>query len=507
MLFKAKINSVAGNDVMTNKIESRFFKSLNKGDIIKSLGVNESVSLHIDEMLDDLCITYFDEIKEETDANISMLISVFEVLNIKVIPFSEALNNEGRVKEGIAILTSAVIDETKSPIHLVSNLYNNPIIGVFNSPPPVSHKASNQEKLDSIVSVLAQEFVHIALFVQGDQWTICTMNGAVIDFSFEKEAKEVVFFTLIPKLTAQVTPPQMLSTLVYKHNEFDPLAENYAPFTRDLASAANFLRENGMLMSHTSIDALCFKNKLQERLARKYLDNRTGMSYGFLVWQLPVSVKPAIFIESSESLFAEKNVINMKEHILVKLDDAAYAVEIPEVWVLSTRSGCDKTNLDLQKDIVRLGLVKGKIILETPVNYSPDLDCKPSYDTLTILAHALGNAIISSLLKTIKGDNPFSLALEINGASLFHWHGYTVPGQVLQGYYFHGYSNPSVSCSTPQSAIYTLYGKLEALKNNLEHDTAFLGDVHVEPHHGTNISSILSLTEVIRHVSNVYVPQ
>jgi len=488
---------------MTNRIESRFFKSIKQEDIISCLGIKEPVPLHVDDMLNELCLTNYLDGMGTPSSNILKLNKVFEELGIRTIPFNEALTSEGKVKPGIAIFTTGEINKTSSPISKVSSLYNNPIIGVFDAPPPVSYKASNQEKLDAIISVMAQEVVHIAIFVQGDSWTICTMNGAVIDFHFEREAKEVIYYSLIPKLTAQVTPPQILSTIEYRNNQFDPQCAEYEQFTMDLTKSASMLKNNGVLMSHTSVASLKFKDKFQERITNKYLDKRSGMSYGFLVWQLPLKVvKPAILLESTEDLFPERKNKDIKDHILINLDDATYAIKVPDVWVLSTRSGCDKTNLDISKDIVRLGLIDGKIIIETPKNLDPEMDCKPSYDTLTILSHAVGNAIIASLLKTIKGDNPYTRALELNGASLFHWHGYTVPGQVLQGYFFHGYSNPSVPCSTTQSAIYTLYGKLEAIKNNLEHDTEFLGDVHVEPHHGTNISSILSLSEVIRHVSN-----
>ena len=83
----------------------------------------------------------------------------------------------------------------------------------------------------------------------------------------------------------------------------------------------------------------------------------------------------------------------------------------------------------------------------------------------------------------------------------------------------HGETNPPVSCSTPQSAAFALVGKLAALGHAMETGPAqngamtngttqngtngatyppYLGDVHVEPHHGTNLSGVMSLAEAAR---------
>ncbi|MDH5598620.1 MAG: hypothetical protein OEY34_05825, partial [Cyclobacteriaceae bacterium] len=122
---------------------------------------------------------------------------------------------------------------------------------------------------------------------------------------------------------------------------------------------------------------------------------------------------------------------------------------------------------------------------------------KPSYDTLSILAHALGNAFVASILKTEYGDNKFTTALETKGSTLFHWHGYLEESQITKGLYLHGSSNPGVSCSTAQSAVFSILGKFQALERCLKEEGEFIGDVHIEPHHGTNFSSILSMQEVI----------
>ena len=45
---------------------------------------------------------------------------------------------------------------------------------------------------------------------------------------------------------------------------------------------------------------------------------------------------------------------------------------------------------------------------------------------------------------------------------------------------------------------YSLFGKLEALERALVDGIEFLGDLHFEPSHGTNLMSILTLTETVK---------
>ena len=57
---------------------------------------------------------------------------------------------------------------------------------------------------------------------------------------------------------------------------------------------------------------LNFRNKFYKLIGKKYLDNRNGMSYGFVARQLPTDLSK----------------------------------EIPDVWVLTSKSGSDKSKLD-----------------------------------------------------------------------------------------------------------------------------------------------------------------
>jgi hypothetical protein len=173
--------------------------------------------------------------------------------------------------------------------------------------------------------------------------------------------------------------------------------------------------------------------------------------------------------------------------ILLLLKGSYFVMKVPEVWVMSLRSGCNKTNFVPEKDTVKLGLKNGKMHLQSPQGLVLRPDYKPSFDTKVILAHALGNAIIAGILKHFDKNNKFVSFVEKKGLALAHWHGYFHPEFIPNGLVMHGLSNPQVSCSSPQSAIYALEGKLLKFNEALKDGKEFFGDVHVEPHHGTNI--------------------
>jgi hypothetical protein len=249
------------------------------------------------------------------------------------------------------------------------------------------------------------------------------------------------------------------------------------------------------MLFHTSLDSLEFRNRYYQKIAAAYLDHRSGMSYGFLARQLPADIAPAAPLAGNglpEDAPGGHSVV-------VTIAGRSYRVDVPDVWVLTTRSGCDKSNVDVDRDIVLMGLVKGNVVFETPEGTDMRVDCRPSYDTLTILAHAAGNAIVACLLARIQPGAPFAAMMREGGAALAHWHGLINRDILPPGYFLHGSANPPVSCSTFQSAVYALTGKLGALEQSLQDGVPFRGDVHVEPFHGTNITgeSLVSLAEWI----------
>jgi len=91
-------------------------------------------------------------------------------------------------------------------------------------------------------------------------------------------------------------------------------------------------------------------------------------------------------------------------------------------------------------------------------------------------------------MKRINKKSPFVRTLEKEGLALCHWHG-DLPDRVLpEGWFSHGRTNLPVLCSSFQSAIYVLEGKLKVFGKSINRQVEYYGDLHVEPHHGANMT-------------------
>jgi hypothetical protein len=345
---------------------------------------------------------------------------------------------------------------------------------------------------------------HVVIYVDDSTWTICNMNGGIETFALES-LDDRVRHSLIPKLAAPVIPPQRGDFDVHE-NAFDPSARQYREHVADLLTGAEAWGNTGLMASQTRINELAFRNNKYRRIAAAFLSWRTGMSYGFLARQLPTSVEPAIeFDEAPQILrrldWQEKDYYELDGYVCVvlRIGGKRYVVRIPEVSVLCTRSGCDKIRLDPASDLLKMVLSKGRVIVETPSGIGGESDCQPSFDTITILAHAVGNAIVASILERLNPFSRFCLALKRDGLALAHWHGFVHSNELPAGWYLHGEANPPVSCSTAQAAIFALSGKLAVLERSLEDNVEFISDAHVEPSHGTNITgtSLAGLAQMV----------
>jgi hypothetical protein len=420
------------------------------------------------------------------------LVSTMQSLEIIVQTEKEASDSDGRFLPGTVVFAPGIFPDNLLAINRVSTLYNNIIVGIYDEPAPLTSEALPQERLDAIVGRLARDMVHILIFVTDHSWTICTMNGGVVTFNTPCPTADDVRFTLVPKLTAQVVPPRP-EDLDIEQGTLETGTDFFQTVGNDFLQCSALWSTNNCLLTHTSTDGLEYRSNFYKRIVARYLDQRSGMSYGFFARQLPVAVKPAIACEE----YNNQTEIEPQQNGMVQIRvlDKHFLVSIPEVRAITTRSGCRKNHLDPTCDLVEIGIAKGRAWLKTPGSSSAEQSAKPSFDTLTILAHALGNAITASILKTVRPESLFPDHLADFGASMTHWHDYPQSEMLPEGYYLHGRENPPVSCSTPQSAAYSLLGKVKALEQALQNDTEYRGDVHIEPNHGTNIVGLLSLTE------------
>jgi hypothetical protein len=425
------------------------------------------------------------------------LVKAMQSLGITVLSEEQASGDDGRFLPGTVILAPGSFPDSLLAINRVTTLYNNIIVGIYDEPAPLTPESLPQERLDAIVGRLARDMVHILIFVTDHSWTICTMNGGVVTFHSPYPSQKDVRDTLVPKLTAQVVPPRA-EELDIEHGELKTGTRDFEVVAEDFLHCSALWRSNASLLTHTSTEGLEYRSAFYKRIVARYLDQRSGMSYGFFARQLPVNVQPARIAASDDA------------GLRVRLHEKSFFVPVPHISVITTRSGCKKHHLDPKKDLVEIGLIqrqgKGRAYIKTPAGLSPDAVAKPSFDTLTILAHALGNALTASILMTIRPGSSFPFHLARRGASITHWHDYPDIEQVPEGYFLHGELNPPVACSTPQSAVYSLLGKIAALEQALETGTEYRGDVHVEPNHGTNIVGMLSLAETARLMNPALTP-
>jgi hypothetical protein len=393
----------------------------------------------------------------------------------------------GRYAPGTVVIAPGTFPDHLLPINRVSTLYNNIIVGVFDEPPPVFPGDLPQKTLDAVVGRLAWDMVHLVIYVTEGSWTVCSMNGGVTTFDTPVPDPVDVIGSLVPKLTAQVVPPRA-GEIDIRHGALDTSSDRFIALVRDFRESARIWEGNPLLMNHTSREDLAYRNDFYRKIVARYLDERTGMSYGFLARQLP-SLPSTAHDTDADAGTGDDSAVE------VRIAGKNLLVPIPEVRVVTTRSGCRKTSIDCRHDLVETGLTRGRIWLSTPQGIPEGTSVRPSFDTLTIVAHALGNAMVSSILQALRPGDLFTKRLASGGASMTHWHHYLEEDQVPDGHRVHGCENPPVSCSTPQSAAYSLLGKLGALERAIIDGMEFLGDIHVEPGHGTNLVGTLTLAE------------
>ena len=474
-------------------------QSISSGSLHNLLGIPPDTPLTIDEMCRTIKPVLYPapQLSLRLTQFCSALVAAMQSLGITVASKEEACGDNGRFASGTVILAPGYFSDSELPINHVTTLYNNIIVGIYDEPAPLTPASLPQQRLDAIVGRLARDMVHILVFVTDRSWTICTMNGGVITFNTPYPLQSDVQSTLIPKLTAQVVPPTS-DKFTIEHGALKSDTPLFRDVSGDFLECSALWSNNAALLTHTSTEGLQYRNIFYQRIVARYLDQRSGMSYGFFARQLPVAVQAARLSEGADVLS-------------IRLLDRVVSVPIPDISVITTRSGCKKNYLDPEKDLLEIGLLrrhgKGVAYIKTSAGVPETNAARPSFDTLTILAHALGNALTASILMTLRPDALFPYYLARSGASITHWHDYPNSEQLPEGYYLHGNNNPPVACSTPQSAAYSLLGKISALEQALEEGNEYLGDVHIEPNHGTNIVGVLSLAETAKLLNPVHIPE
>lgn len=491
----------------------------------EALGISRPVPLSAEAMAKTLRVTFFPAtaMSPRLASFVGKLDTALREAGVQVLPFAEALqegvelrarHEKRKLKEGIVVIAAGELETGNLPVDYVSNLRTTTVVGIVDGPCPGNYHDGMQEKLNSIVRTLAWNIAQVVIFVEDDLWTISTMNGAVIPCRDRVAFSHDVASTLVPKLAAPVVPPHS-SDYDVDDDSLDLTSDQFAPYVQDFKQSGPLWGQTGLMLFHTSLETLEFRSPFYKRIAAAYLDRRSGMSYGFLARQVAMRVHPAFPERDADDRVGGTDWrsrgfawVKNKLFVSARLHSGVFLVEVPDVSVLSTRSGCDKAHIDGERDLMLLTLSGGRIRLKTPDSRNGSIDYRPSYDTLTILAHALGNALVAGMLLCIEPTAGFARTLQNSGMALAHWHGTINPQQLPSEYAFHGEQNPPVSCSTHQSGIYALGGKLEAFRSSTARGTPFHGDVHVEPHHGINVTwpTLTGLAELFLRTTSVRHP-
>jgi hypothetical protein len=470
------------------------------------LGIPRDLPLTIPAMARQLRVTFFPHTRKTSrlDAFTVRLEAVLRDLGVTVIPWSQAIaaDHTEKIQEGIVIFAAGEMETGVLPVNFVGNLRRTTIVGIFDAPCPAEGTVSTQKNLDSIVQELAWNIVQVVVFVEADRWTIGTMNGAIIPCRLGSAFAEDVARTLISKVAAPVVPPHA-ADFRFEEGSLDTASPAIAPYVEDFVQGGPLWEQTGLMLFHTSTDALRYRNAFYRRIASAYLDRRSGMSYGFLARQLPSPITPALDKKAADALLGSDAWVHdgtvshrSKHYVRLEQGGRPMLAEVPPVRMLVTRSGCDKSHINGHRDLMLVELVDDQVVFRTPPVVD-GIDYRPSYDTRTILAHGLGNALLATVMASATPDAQFLRQFTSAGAALAHWHGGLDGHALPDGYYVFGESNPPVSCSTHQSAYYAIEGKLAVLHSDRSALRQYRGDVHIEPHHGINVTWP-TLTELAR---------
>lgn len=490
--------------------------------IKKVLDINKNVYLTPQEMAKNLVVTFYptknknEKVKDFTE---NFKKALFD-LGVKIVPYGDCIIELSlierlklklpfyakfgkKIKKGVAIIVEGESKTNDLAMKKLISLRSNPIITILEEPKKIDKNSSYLEHMNLSLNLFAFHMTNLVILVNDFEWLIYSLNGSHPYFSLKDKFKENILNNLIPKISAPVMPPS-LNDFIIKENIFNVDDIFYNDFIRDLVLGGKMLEKTGLYPKKRNVSELNFRNNFYKIIGKKYLDNRNGMSYGFVARQLPTKLFNLIFkddFNNQKEFDFSKDIIekNNKIFIKFKLLEKEFFVQIPDVWVLTSKSGSDKSKLDKHKDIIKVGLCSGKMMIETPKGVNIKGDYKPSFDTRVILSHAVGNTILSSIIKQFRPDWFFHKMIEYSGCAIAHWHGYINDFSLLGKASFYGEKNPPVSCSSPQSAIYAFYDKINLGIQKIENNQEFDCEVNVEPHHGSNViyKSIVELSQIL----------
>ena len=429
--------------------------------------------------------------------------------------------NRRRIRSGISVIALGELQEHELPMNYTSSFRDTSIITIVKLPPNITKETNFETHFNTAMDFFARDMTNIVIAVGDEYFIVYNFNASHPVYQLnDNKFEEHILEALIPKVVAPIRPHRF-ADFTETHGRFSITDPKYERGISEFVLGGKLFAQTNLYPKGKKLDDLPFRNSFHRWIGKIHLDNRNGMSYGFLAWQLPSALSEIHEVDEKfihkhptytvdKDFFYEENNL----HIVIEMAGKKISMKVPDIWVLSQRSGSDKTNIRPEKDLVKMGLSGGKMLLEAPIGLDLDNSYKPSFDTKVILAHAVGNAIIASVANYLNIYPDLVNKVENNGMAIAHWHGYLNPNEMPLGFHYYGFANPHVSCSSPQSAIYALDGKLNMFKNVVKNGEEYKGDIQLEPQHGSNMnfSSIIELAELfiqnpqLTELGNKYLP-
>lgn len=335
----------------------------------------------------------------------------------------------------------------------------------------VDSKIPYQTKIALGVNTLVKTFSEIAIGVSDSNISILNMN--LTDSLFPRDKFDrFVFQSLIPKIYVPIAPLPLSRFEIGKYN---PRKSLYAIKIQQLSQE---LATTGLFPSGFKLGEV-IKRQSHRDIVDSIVNGRTGVSYGFVAYAEPPQyigdreITPSQWENLSPVAgFSSQEIRqNHAGRRYVKTNEEEYAYrQIPDIWLVCSRSGANKTDLSLDRDLLRLGL-KNNLQLQLPEGIDPkQVDIKPSYDTYVMVAIALATAL-------------YAPKLIEDGAPIIHFHGYPSQEWFETDEYCAGIEHPSVPCGTYESGVFNFLSIYNLATQN---NTLALASL-IEPDHGTNI--------------------
>ncbi len=329
-----------------------------------------------------------------------------------------------------------------------------------------------KQKIDIGLKTLIRTFSEIVIGVSSDKISILNMNLSDSIFA-RNEISNFVLKSLIPKVFVPIAP------LLLSRFEIEQYNPQECIYAEKLVTLGQKLASTGLFPPGFKLDNV-IKRKSHRDIVNIIINGRTGVSYGFVAYAEPPQYfgEPEITKDDWENLLPVKGFSNneIRQNNLgrryVKIQKAGEFIfrQIPDIWLVSSRSGSNKTDLSITDDVIRIGL-KEKLYLQLPkVIRSELVDMKPSYDIYVMLAISLSAALYTPEL--IK-----------HGAPIVHFHGYPAFDWFKPNEYCVGVDNPSVPCGTYESGVFNFLG-ISSLANQQPSNISLVS--LIEPDHGAN---------------------